>query len=71
MAEPFESLRVHSPRLAACAVIPADARIQKADWMPDQVRHDGEYPAVCAGVVHFSASICVNRRPTKDNKWKK
>jgi hypothetical protein len=29
----------------ACAVIPTDAGIQKADWMsPDQVRHDVGYP---------------------------
>jgi hypothetical protein len=45
----FESVRVHSARLAACAVIPADAGIQKPDWMPDQVRHDAEYPAACGG----------------------
>ena len=49
----IESLWVHSPRLAACAVIPADAGIQKPDWMPDQVRHDAEYPAACGGVVYF------------------
>ncbi len=49
----IESLRVHSPRLAACAVIPADAGIQKPDWMPDQVRHDVQYPAACGGVVYF------------------
>ena len=49
---PLESLCVHSPRLAACAVIPADAGIQKPDWMPDQVRHDAEYPAACGGVVY-------------------
>ena len=36
-------------RLAACAVIPADAGIQKPDWMPDQVRHDAEYPLLAAG----------------------
>ena len=51
---------MHSLRLAACAVIPADAGIQKPDWMPpdqvrgrlDQVRHDAEYPAACGGVVY-------------------
>ena len=46
-------LWAHSLRLAACAVIPADAGIQKPDWMPDQVRHDAEYPAACGGVVYF------------------
>ena len=58
----IESLRVHSPRLAACAVIPADAGIQKPDWMPDQVRHDAEYPAACGEVVYsvgnFKKSYC-------------
>jgi len=48
---------VHSPRLAAYAVIPADAGIQKPDWMPDQVRHDAEYPAACGGVVYFCVSV--------------
>ena len=61
VANAIESLRVHSPRLAACAVIPADAGIQKSDWMPPayympgqayQVRHDAEYPAGCGGVVY-------------------
>jgi hypothetical protein len=56
-------LWVHSPRLAACAVIPADAGIQKPDWMPPayhmpgqayQVRHDAEYPAACGGVVYWN-----------------
>jgi len=34
-------------------VIPAEAGIQKSNWMPDQVRHDVEnrYPAACGGVV--------------------
>ncbi|MGA2959627.1 MAG: hypothetical protein ABSF48_28410, partial [Thermodesulfobacteriota bacterium] len=36
-----------------CAVIPADAGIQKSDWMPEQVRHDVEYPAACGGVVYL------------------
>jgi hypothetical protein len=53
----IESLWVHSPRLAACAVIPADAGIQKPDWMPDQVRHDAEYSAACGGVVYLK-SLC-------------
>jgi hypothetical protein len=30
----YGSLRVHSPQLAACGVIPANAGIQKPDWMP-------------------------------------
>jgi hypothetical protein len=57
----LESLWVHFPRLAACAVIPADAGIQKPDWRPPayhmpgqayQGRHDAEYPADCGGVVY-------------------
>jgi len=45
---------VNSPRLGGCAVIPADAGIQKPDWMPDQVRHDVQYPAACGGVVYLA-----------------
>jgi hypothetical protein len=49
----FASLWVHSLRLAAFADIPEDAGIQKPGWMPDQVRHDAEYPAACGVVVYF------------------
>jgi hypothetical protein len=32
----------------ACRHSLQDAGIQKPDWMPDQVRHDAEYPAAFA-----------------------
>jgi hypothetical protein len=49
-----------SPQLAACGVIPANAGIQKPDWMrPDQVRDrliksgmTQNTPASCGGVVY-------------------
>jgi hypothetical protein len=48
---------VYSRRLAASAVIPADAGIQKPDWMPDQVRHDVQYPAACGGAVYSGQEL--------------
>ncbi len=48
---------INPPRLATCAVIPADAGIQKPDWMPDQVRHDVQYRAACDGVVYLISNF--------------
>jgi hypothetical protein len=54
--EGIQNLREHSAGPVASAVIPADAGIQKPDWMPDQVRHDAQYPASCGEVVYSPAS---------------
>jgi hypothetical protein len=38
----LQSLRVDSPRLAACAVIPANAGIQKPGWMSPAYHTPGQ-----------------------------
>jgi hypothetical protein len=54
---------VDSRRLAACAVIPADAGIQKPDWMPpDQVRGR----LIKSGMTHKTPPLAAGRFVEKE-----